>query len=252
MEENRIDPTIAYDVVELPSRGIHYPGKKKSVRVAYLTAADENILSSPNLLAQSSVIIELLKRKVLDKEIVAEEIVQEDREAILIFLRNTAFGTEYNMTVTDPKTKEPFQTVIDLSTIKIKDFTLEEDNNGEYSYVLEKSKIPITFKFLTQIQENELDDLESSWKDDDGIAPLKTKKLEMMIKTLDGNRDPMQIRGFIHDKMPLKDSQDFQKFVEKEKPGLDLVQTIETPTKETVRATVAFGVEFFRPFYGIS
>ena len=28
MEEQRIDPTIAYDVVELPSRGIHYPGNK--------------------------------------------------------------------------------------------------------------------------------------------------------------------------------------------------------------------------------
>ena len=41
MEELRIDPTIAYDVVELPSRGIHYSNKRKSVRVAYLTAADE-------------------------------------------------------------------------------------------------------------------------------------------------------------------------------------------------------------------
>ena len=73
-----------------------------------------------------------------------------------------------------------------------------------------------------------------------------------MVKSIDGNRDVMQIYGFINDKMPLKDSQDFQKFVEKEKPGLDLTQTIETPSKETVRSTVAFGVEFFRPFYGIS
>ena len=252
MEEQRIDPTIAYDVVELPSRGIYYPSKKKSVRVAYLTAADENILSSPNLLAQSQVIIELLKRKVLDQSIDVEELVQEDKNAILIFLRNTAFGTEYNMTLTDPKTKEEFKTVIDLSTIKIKDFTLKEDTNGEYPYFLGKSKLPITFKFLTQKQVIELEEMEDSWKDGDGVAPLKTKKLEMMIKSLDGNRDPMHIRGFIHDKMPLKDSQDFQKFVEKEKPGLDLTQTIETPSKETVRSTVTFGVEFFRPFYGIS
>ena len=251
MEESRIDPTIAYDVVELPSRGIHYPSKKKSVRVAYLTAADENILSSPNLLAQSQVIVELLKRKVLDRELPVEDIVEEDREAILIFLRNTAFGTEYNMTVTDPKTKKTFQTVIDLSTIKIKDFTLEEDSNGEFTYFLEKSKVPATFKFLTQKQEEELENLSDTWKGE-GIAPLKTKRLEMMIKSIDGNRDPMQIFGFINDKMPLKDSQDFQKFVEKNKPGLDLTQTIETPTKEIVHATVGFGVEFFRPFYGIS
>ena len=251
MEESRIDPTIAYDVVELQSRGIHYPSKKKSVRVAYLTAADENILSSPNLLAQSQVIVELLRRKVLDRDLSVEDIVQEDREAILIFLRNTAFGSEYNMTVTDPTTKVTFQTVIDLGTIKIKDFDLEEDSNGEFTYFLEKTKIPITFKFLTQKQEDELENLSDTWKGE-GIAPLKTKRLEMMIKSVDGNRDPMQIFGFINDKMPLKDSQDFQKFVEKNKPGLDLTQTIETPTKEIVHATVGFGVEFFRPFYGIS
>ena len=72
MEEYRIDPTIAFDVVELPSRGIHYPNKKKSVKVAYLTAADENILSSPNLMATNSIIGELLKRKILDRDINVE------------------------------------------------------------------------------------------------------------------------------------------------------------------------------------
>lgn len=251
MEETRIDPTIAYDVVELPSKGIYYPKKKKSVRVAYLTAADENILSSTNLIAQSSVVIELLRRKVLDKDIDVEEIVQEDREAILIFLRNTAWGTEYRMTVVDPKTEKSFPVVIDLSTLKVKDFTLKEDVNGEYSYFLQKTNVPITFLFLNQKQEDELEKLETTWKGE-GVPPVKTKRLEMMIKSVDGNRDPMQIYGFINNKMPLKDSQDFQKFVAENKPGLDLTQEIETPTKEIVRAKIGFGVEFFRPFYGIS
>lgn len=251
MTETRIDPSIAYDVVELPSKGIYYPSKKKSVRVAYLTAADENILASPNLLAQKMVIMELLKRKVLDKDLPVEELINEDREAILIFLRNTAFGTEYRMVVEDPKTKEEFETTIDLSSIKVKDFTLEADENGEYSYNLPKTKEKITFQFLTQKQEDELDNLEKSWEGE-GIAPVKTKKLEMMIKSVGGIKDPMQIRSFIHDKMPLKDSQDFQRFVEENKPGMDLVKEVETPSKEIVRVRVGFGVEFFRPFYGIS
>ena len=89
MEDFRIDPTIAYDVIELPSRGIHYANKKKSVKVAYLTASDENILSSPSLVSTNGVITELLKRKVLDKDLSVDEIVEEDRQAILIFLRNT-------------------------------------------------------------------------------------------------------------------------------------------------------------------
>ena len=75
MEEFRVDPTIAYDVVELPSRGIHYQNKKKSLKVAYLTAADENILSAQNLIATNGVIDELLRRKILDRDIQIEDIV---------------------------------------------------------------------------------------------------------------------------------------------------------------------------------
>ena len=61
MEQYIIDPTISYDVVELPSRGIYYQNKKKSLRVAYLTASDENILSAQNLIQSNTVIDELLK-----------------------------------------------------------------------------------------------------------------------------------------------------------------------------------------------
>ena len=97
MEQYVVDPTIAYDVVELPSRGIFYPNKKKSVKVSYLTASDENILSSPNLLQTNTVIDELLKRKVLDKDVNVDELVDEDRQAILIFLRNTPSETSSKM-----------------------------------------------------------------------------------------------------------------------------------------------------------
>ena len=138
MDEYKIDPSIAYDVIELPSRGIHYTNKKKSVRVAYLTASDENILSSPSFLSTNTVITELLKRKILDKDLSIDEIVEEDRQAILIFLRNTAFGSEYTLTITDDKTGESFTSNVDLGTLKLKDFNLSEDSNGEYLYVRKK------------------------------------------------------------------------------------------------------------------
>jgi hypothetical protein len=249
MEEFRIDPTIAYDVVELPSRGIHYASKKKSFKVAYLTAADENILSSQNLIQSNGVIPELLKRKILDRDITFEEIVEEDKEAVLIFLRNTAFGSEYTMNLTDPKTKEPFVHIVDLSTVKMKPFDLVADPNGEYKFFLPKTKAEITFKFITQTQEDELDKLKTSWNGL-GVAPIVTKRLEMMIKSVAGNRDMMQIHNLVEN-MPITDSQDFKKFVSENKPGLDLTQTVIAPSGEKVHIEVGFGVEFFRPFYGI-
>ena len=140
MEQLRIDPSIAYDVVELPSKGIHYANKKKSLRVAYLTASDENILAAPSLVTTNSVVTELLKRKILDKSLSIDEIVDEDRQAILIFLRNTAFGSEYTITVTDPKTNEPFTVDIDLSeknVIRFVDFHYQIDNR-EVVFVLKE------------------------------------------------------------------------------------------------------------------
>ena len=249
MEETRIDTAIAYDVIELPSKGIHYTNKKKSVRVAYLTASDENILSSPSFLNTNTVITELLKRKILDKDLNIEEIVEEDRQAILIFLRNTAFGSEYNLTITDDKTGNEFTVEVDLGSLKIKDFNLVEDTNGEYGHYLEKSKTEITFKFLTQKQEDEIEKIKESWNGN-GVAPVITKQLEMMIKSVGGVRDALKIRGFI-ETMPIKDSQDFQKFVRDNKPGLDLVQTTTTPSGDTIQVEIGFGVEFFRPFYGL-
>jgi len=250
MEEFKIDPTIAYDVVELPSRGIYYANKKKSVRVAYLTAADENILSSPNLIASSGVVAELLKRKILDKDLLFEDIVEEDKRAILIFLRSTAFGSEYNMTLIDPKTNEKFSIVLDLSVVKMEDFTLVEDSNGEYPFFLKKSGINITFKFLTQKQEDEIEKIKTSWNGQ-SVAPVITKRLEMMIKSINGNRDLMEIHNFIESKMPISDSHDFKKYVNDHRPKLDLIQTVETPSKEMIQVEVGFGAEFFRPFYGL-
>jgi hypothetical protein len=249
MEEYRIDPTITYDVVELPSRGIFYPNNKKSLKVAYLTASDENILSAPNLIQTNSIVTELLKRKILDRDFPIEDMVEEDKQTVLIFLRNTAFGSEYSVTLTDPKTELDFKAKVDLGSLTFKPFELVPDSNGEYPYFMEKSKIDITFKFLTPKQENELSEIQKSWNGN-GFAPVVTKQLEMMIKSVAGNKDQMNIRNFI-DRLPIKDSQDFKKYISENRPGMDLKQTTKTPSGEDIQFYIGFGVEFFRPFYGL-
>lgn len=243
-----INPMVAYDVVQLPSQGIHYTNGKKSLRVGYLTASDENILTSPNLLQSDTVIDELLKRKIIEKDFNIDELVNEDKQAILIFLRNTAFGTDYEVTLTDPVTKQDFETVLDLSVLKVKELELIADTNGEYEYFLPLSKKKITFKFINNQQQKELDLIKNSAGT--SIAPISTKRLEMMIKSVDGQRDQMVIYQFIQN-MPIKDSQEFRKFVSENKPGLDLIVEVIAPSGEKVPVLVDFGVEFFRPFYGI-
>ena len=249
MEEFRIDPSVAYDVVELPTRGVLYQNGKKSLRVAYLTAADENILVAPNLVQTKSIVEELLKRKILDKDISVDELHEEDIEAIMIFLRNTAFGSEYSVTLIDPKTEKEFKVDVDLSSLTYKKFDLVPDSNGEYSYFLPKSKIDITFKFLNKKQENEIEAIKKNWNGI-GYPPIVTKQLEFMIKSVQGNRDLMNIKNLI-DNLPIVDSQSFRKYVNDNKPGLDLKQKVTAPSGEEVEFFINFGVEFFRPFFGL-
>lgn len=249
MEQN-FDPNIAYDVVELPSQGIYYANKKKSIRVAYLTAADENILTSPNLINQGKVIDELLIRKIVDKDIRAEELVEEDRQAVLIFLRNTAFGTDYKLRVKDPKTQKDFHAEIDLSSLSMKEFNLKPDVNGEFEYTMKRSKKRVTFMFLNKAQQDEIDNFAKNWKDENRVAPTATKKLEMLIKSVDGDKDKMKIYQFIQS-LPYADAQEFKKYIEDNKPGLDLTTEVITPSGDKIQVIIGFGVDFFRPFYGI-
>lgn len=249
MEQINIDPKIPYDVVTLPSQGIYYPNRPKSVRVSYLTASDENILSSPTLINSGELFKEILKRKILDKNFPVDDIVKEDFDAILIFLRNTAYGSTYSIQVEDPDTGKMFETEIDLSILKIKDFNLVENENGEYTYHMKKSNVDVTFKFLSAKDEKEIEEYLKSWNRTT-VPPKVTKQLEYMIKSVNGNRDPMFIYNFI-ETLPIKDSQDFKKFIIENKPSLDLSQKVKTPSGDEINVNIVLGLDFFRVFYGL-
>ena len=97
---------VPYDVLELPSQGLLYPNKKSSVKVEYLTAMDETILTSPNLSQNGKFLTVLLDRKVKDLGFPTEDLLEGDRLAILIWLRATGYGEMYNQQVFDSKSTD--------------------------------------------------------------------------------------------------------------------------------------------------
>jgi phage regulator Rha-like protein len=102
---------------------------------------------------------------------------------------------------------------------------------------------------LTQKHEKEIEEIKKSWNGI-GAPPIKTKELEFLIKSINGNRDMMNIRNFI-ETLPIRDSQEFRKYVYTHKPGLELKQVATAPSGEKVEYYIGFGVDFFRPFFGI-
>ena len=144
---------VQYDIIPLPSKGECYPHKKNCLPVAYLTAADENIIASPNMYNNGNLMDILLERKILDKSVKVSELTKGDRDAIILWLRATAYGPEYPI-IARYEDKE-FETTADLSALKYVDFKLKGDENGYFDYITESGD-KIKFKFLTAQEEDDL------------------------------------------------------------------------------------------------
>ena len=153
----------SFDVIPLPSKGECYEDGMKSIPVAYLTANDENMIVSPNLYRDGLILDYLLKAKIKNVDIDPDDLLEGDREAIILWLRATSYGTRYPITVTDNKTGINFDTEVDLTQIKHKPFVLKGDGDGCFNYTLPVSKDEVKFRFLThgdikQLQQIEIEE----------------------------------------------------------------------------------------------
>ena len=149
-----------FDIIPLPSKGQTYKHKTDRLQVAYLTANDENMFVSPNLYRDGLLIDFLLNEKIMEAGIDANELLDGDRDAIILWLRATGYGNEFPITAKDNETGEEFDAVVDLSKIEFKDFNLKSDENGWFDFELPMSKDEVKFKFLNHRETKELKELD--------------------------------------------------------------------------------------------
>jgi hypothetical protein len=244
----QVDFNLPHDVVPLPSQGMFYKNKKKAVKVGYLTAQDENLLMSNNY-DGTELFNQLLRNKIYEPDLKLEEMLQGDVEAILIFLRNTSFGTKYSVTALDPKTGKRFDSDLDLTELNIKKVEEKPDENGFFTTTLPVSGDLVQLRILTYGEQSMLDK-EMQIYPENFTKPIITKKLENQIVSINGNNDRNTISTYLVS-MPIKDSKFIRKFLIDVEPRLDLTKKIQTPSGELIDANINFGVEFFRPFFSI-
>jgi len=244
----QMDFNLPHDVVSLPSKGKFYLPKKESLKVGFLTASDENILMSQNN-SKEGIIYTLLKNKIYEPGFSIDQLLDVDIQAILIFLRNTAFGNEFNYKLKDPKTGNDFEVTIVIDELKYIEPFHEPDAEGLFELQLPKSSKKIKVKLLSLGETREIDKIIEKYPKG-MVAPTITKKLEYQIVEIDGNRSKEGIATFVKS-MPISDSKLIRKFVSECEPGIDLKQEVVAPSGEKVTFDVTFGVDFFRPFFSI-
>lgn len=146
---------VQYDIIPLPSKGECYPHKKGRIPVAYLTASDENLIASPNMYRDGNLLDVILRRKILDKSINVDELCSGDRDAIIMWLRATAYGDDFPIVATHPETRKQYNVNVPLSSFKYYDFNLKGNEKGLFEYKTERGDV-LEFKFLTKADEENL------------------------------------------------------------------------------------------------
>jgi hypothetical protein len=234
--------SLPHDVVPLPSQGVFYKTKKKSIKVGYLTANDENILmGGGNEMTQT-----LLRSKIYEPDVRIEDLLEGDIESILIFLRNTAFGPEMELNLFDPITKKPFKGTVRLDELNIIKGQLPSED-GTFTTMLPKSQNSVKLKPMTYGEIMEVQKMVESYPQG-RTAPKVTWRLNKQIIEINGVQDRSEISKFI-DQMPIADSKYIRKFMDENEPRLDLTRTVMAPSGEKLTVNVGFGVDFFRPFF---
>jgi hypothetical protein len=234
--------SLPHDVVPLPSQGVFYKNKKKSIKVGYLTANDENILmGGGNDMTQT-----LLRSKIYEPDVRIEDLLEGDVESILIFLRNTAFGPEMELNLSDPITKKPFKGTVRLDELNVNKGQLPSED-GTFVTLLPKSQATVKLKPMTYGEIMEVQKMVDSYPQG-RVAPKITWKLNKQIIEINGVQDRTEISKFV-DQMPIADSKYIRKFMDDNEPRLDLTRTVIAPSGEKLTVNVGFGVDFFRPFF---
>jgi len=242
---------LPHDVIQLPTQGKFYKSKKKAIKVGYLTAADENILAEVDFRKNinESIILPILRNKIYENDLRPEELLDGDIEAILLFLRNTSFGPEYNISAIDPQNEQRFSATILLDELNYKKTNITPNEDGHFETTLPTSNKKVVLRLLNVRDRIEIDRIVKSYPSE-RTAPIVTTKILKHIVSIDGDEDRSKIAVFV-EQMPITDSKYIRRFILDNEPRLDLTKEVIAPSGEKVIVDITFGVEFFRPFLSV-
>ena len=245
------------EVVDLPSQGYFYdptsPLASGKIDIKYMTAREEDILTSQNLIKKGVVRDKLLEALIVNPGVQLNDILVGDKNAIFVAARILAYGKDYKVKFKDPSNNEDVEDTIDLAKIEPKEYEFEAHERGSnmFSFELPYSKKNIHWSLLTHRDEQNIDaELKSMKKFSKNKHETTevTTRLKYVIKALDGAEDRAKIKQFVDRDLLARDSLAFREFIKENTPDLDMTFNFESEdTGYTERMTIPLGVDFFYP-----
>jgi len=247
---------VPVESAPLPSLGIVYPRTSslhnvEALSIKAMTAKEEDILLSRAYSKAGTTITELIKSCLIDKSIDPSDLLLGDRQALLIAIRITGYGSDYECDVTCPACNTKGRDTFDLSGLEIKRMGVQPVTPGvnEFEVILPISKKKVVLKFMTGRDEDELNLTVERRKKLIGEAAenFVTSRLSYQILSVDGISDKNKINIFVSN-MPARDSFFLRDFVSKNEPGIEMRADYDCKScNATSEVALPMGVSFFWP-----
>jgi hypothetical protein len=148
------------EVLDLPSKGKLYPKEHPlssgQITIKYMTAKEEDILSSTNLIKKGIVLDKLFESIIVDA-VNTDDILLGDKNAIVLATRLLGYGPNYNISFYSSKAGKSIETTVDLAQIKTKDVDYSNfANQNEFEFTTPSGN-KLVFKLLTHGDEKLID-----------------------------------------------------------------------------------------------
>mgnify|MGYP003625772033 FL=1 len=256
--------TLSYvtptEFVELPSRGKFYPSdhslhNKEVIEMRFMTAKDEDILTSPALLRNGLAIDRLIENLIVETNVNVNDLLLGDKNAVILAARISGYGEQYNVNVTCPNCEASIEHQFDLSEIPHQNGTIPEDDNedvyltpeGTFVAKLPKSQFSVEFKLLTGQDEEYLEKVALKTKKLNLPEASATNLLKRLVVSVNDVNVTSEINNFI-DNMPAQDARFLRACVVTVTPNVDMTQEVDCSSCGTLsEMAVPFTSEFFWP-----
>jgi len=245
------------EIIPLPSKGYIYPPDSPLaagvIEMKYMTAKEEDILTSQNLIKQG-VVLDKLFESLIVTPINYNELYTGDKNAIMVAARILGYGKDYVVEVDDPFSPGTKQKLtIDLTQIEHKevDYSLFEAGKNEFDFELPTSKRVITFRLMTHGLDKEVQaEVKAMNKNrmKTGIDRELTTRLKHIITSIDGETGRAAINNFVDNELFAADSRALRQYIKSISPDLDLTYTfVSDATGEVKEMDIPIGISFFWP-----
>lgn len=241
------------EVISLPSQGKCYsednPLSSGELEIKYMTAKEEEILASQNLIRKGVVLDKLFESIIVDKKVNIDDIILGDKNAIMLAARILGYGSKYRVQISD-EMGETHETDVDLSKVKTKETDLGKLNvENKYTFTT-STGVNLEWRLLTHGDEKavEADIRAISRLNKDGASSELTTRYRYMIISVDGETDVNTINKFINNAFLTRDTKAFRLNVREHQPDINMeFDWINPNNGEREVKPIPMGVGFFWP-----